>query len=664
MAVGIFHVIDSLNMGGGQTMLFELHDAIARHYPQYSQSVIRLHENLIDRELVGSYNINASHFTSKKLISVLLKQCKNRNYIVIYHKLMRSKTEWYEPLLTHIPVIVVNHTHTKGALHNHICPCDAIVSVCDHMKNNLQKTGATGDNHVVIHNTVNPFRYDAVEPAIRSAPDDMLLTGRINAFNKIKYSDAWLDFIMNIRLPKDIRHEYMGDGGYYDKAKKLVAKSKTGNRVRLYGKIRDFNTKVSILKTWDLFLYEINQDEGLSIAVLEAMACGVPVVCSNHYGNKEIIKDGVNGFIFKNKDHCRKILFDLCKDPQKLKDMRQTTRQYFDENLGPDVLAGKYVGLIENIISSRNYQFAAVTPVSKKTVSKRRTEIVKIRGEKLKNRVKDSPKVGRPKRVNKTKKEKVVVNKDESKLFTILTSAYNTAPYVQDWADSIIAQEYRPLEVVVANDKSVDTTGDELKKAAERIAKAGIDVKILTNEERMHCGASYQSAFNQASGFFMGILDGDDTLRPDAVNYIMDIYNKHPEIGWIYTQFAQCDINMKHRARGFSSAPNKSESLLDMGKRRKHGFSHWRTFSRRVNKLEKIWDPSLTCSVDKFMGYRLEEWGNGMFVDRVCYNYRGGVPKCISKQEPAIQTWLRVIADAEKRRARYNLTPKRIVTLR
>ena len=42
--------------------------------------------------------------------------------------------------------------------------------------------------------------------------------------------------------------------------------------------------------------------EGMSNAVLEAMACGHPVLCGNCIGNREIIFNGKNGFLFDPLD--------------------------------------------------------------------------------------------------------------------------------------------------------------------------------------------------------------------------------------------------------------------------------------------------------------------------------------------------------------------------
>ena len=51
----------------------------------------------------------------------------------------------------------------------------------------------------------------------------------------------------------------------------------------------------------DVFLHTSHQ-EGLPVAVMEAMACGTPVVASRIRGNVDLIEDGVNGFLCDPKD--------------------------------------------------------------------------------------------------------------------------------------------------------------------------------------------------------------------------------------------------------------------------------------------------------------------------------------------------------------------------
>lgn len=244
-------------------------------------------------------------------------------------------------------------------------------------------------------------------------------------------------------------------------------------------------------------------------------------------------------------------------------------------------------------------------------------------------------------------------------LFAILTASYNNAAYLDDWLSSVIAQKYRPLEVVFVNDCSTDRTSEKATEIAKLLAAHQINFKYIINEKRQFCSDAYKIASDNTKADFMGILDGDDKLAPGAVEHVMKLYQQNPSILYIYTQFQRFSVDFKKsRGLGFSSAPKHKQSLLGLGARRVHAFSHWRTFSRRNPKvMEKIWKKGLRGAVDKYMGYRLEELGLGLLTKRVCYYYRQSVPGCISKVEKSDQMWRIIMTEASRRRKKYRLKP-------
>lgn len=60
-----------------------------------------------------------------------------------------------------------------------------------------------------------------------------------------------------------------------------------------------FNSIKDYYKEHDCFILP-SKNEPASISLLEAMACGLPVICSTTCGTKSYIKEGINGFIFKS----------------------------------------------------------------------------------------------------------------------------------------------------------------------------------------------------------------------------------------------------------------------------------------------------------------------------------------------------------------------------
>ncbi|MCR5612477.1 glycosyltransferase family 4 protein [Treponema sp.] len=70
--------------------------------------------------------------------------------------------------------------------------------------------------------------------------------------------------------------------------------------------------------------------EGLPVNIIEAMACGIPVLCSHNRGHDSLIKDGENGFLFDpdNADQMAELLIKMHDDKELRKRMGQTGVEY------------------------------------------------------------------------------------------------------------------------------------------------------------------------------------------------------------------------------------------------------------------------------------------------------------------------------------------------
>ena len=241
----------------------------------------------------------------------------------------------------------------------------------------------------------------------------------------------------------------------------------------------------------------------------------------------------------------------------------------------------------------------------------------------------------------------------KNKKFTILTAAYNSGRYIEDWAKSILAQKYRPLEVIFVEDKSTDNTKEMVKKISKNFYKKNIDFKLIQHNKKLYCGSAYNLALKSATGSYFGILDSDDMLEPFACEFIADIYDRFLNIAWIYTQYNKYNRKMTRVIKkGFCHCPPSNKSILYMEKKGINTYGHWRTFSDRISTLKDLFGEGLKCCVDKHLGIRLEELGIGMFVNKVCYKYRtrSKWEKSIVHSYPLGKIRLQVTQKAKKRR--------------
>ncbi len=85
-----------------------------------------------------------------------------------------------------------------------------------------------------------------------------------------------------------------GKGDLFKHYQEVIYELNLQDRVQLLG----FRTDISDLcECADLFAFPSLQ-EGLPVALMEAMACGKPIICSNIRGNTDLVEDEKGGFLF------------------------------------------------------------------------------------------------------------------------------------------------------------------------------------------------------------------------------------------------------------------------------------------------------------------------------------------------------------------------------
>lgn len=119
---------------------------------------------------------------------------------------------------------------------------------------------------------------------------------------QITSSKGWEDFIVTIKLLKQkissIVGLIVGDGPLRKHIEKYVKSLNLQKTIIFTGHLDDVRPA---LNSMDLFL-SMSKCEGLSVAIIEAMASGLPCVATNVGGTEELVNNGKNGFIVKVGD--------------------------------------------------------------------------------------------------------------------------------------------------------------------------------------------------------------------------------------------------------------------------------------------------------------------------------------------------------------------------
>jgi glycosyltransferase involved in cell wall biosynthesis len=103
--------------------------------------------------------------------------------------------------------------------------------------------------------------------------------------------------------------------GEVEQIKKQIEQTGLGNVVAVHPTASD-TKKIDFFREADIFIYP-SYSEGMPIAVIEAMACGLPVIASKVGGLPDLVKDGFNGILVDagQPDQIECALETLCLEP-------------------------------------------------------------------------------------------------------------------------------------------------------------------------------------------------------------------------------------------------------------------------------------------------------------------------------------------------------------
>ena len=103
-------------------------------------------------------------------------------------------------------------------------------------------------------------------------------------------------------------------------------------------------------------------------------------------------------------------------------------------------------------------------------------------------------------------------------MVSIILTSYNSEGFIARTLQSVLAQTYKDIEVIIVNDCSIDNTEQVIKDIASRDSR----VRYYSNEVNVGAGLSRRRAISEIRGEYMTFLDHDDLLKPDAIETMVN----------------------------------------------------------------------------------------------------------------------------------------------
>jgi len=167
------------------------------------------------------------------------------------------------------------------------------IAVSDWTKKQLISIGTGPEKIQVVPNGINLKKITDIKPANKNC--DIIFAGRLI---KEKNVDVLLNAVTRLKtnLP-EIKCCIIGDGPERDRLLKLSQELEIADNVEFAGFLK-YDALIARIKSSRVFVLPSSR-EGFGIIVIEAFACGVPVITVSEKRNaaQDLIDEGVNGFV-------------------------------------------------------------------------------------------------------------------------------------------------------------------------------------------------------------------------------------------------------------------------------------------------------------------------------------------------------------------------------
>ena len=231
-------------------------------------------------------------------------------------------------------------------------------------------------------------------------------------------------------------------------------------------------------------------------------------------------------------------------------------------------------------------------------------------------------------------------------LISILTPVYNSdEPWLRKAIESVLAQAYTKYELCLVNDGS---TKPHVKTIIDGYAAADPRVRLKHLEKNEGIVGASNNALRLATGEFVGLLDHDDELSPDALFEIVKRLNEDPTLDLLYSDEDKLEIDGQ-RVDPFFKPDWSPDLLLSM-----NYITHFSVFRRSLLQELGGFRRGFEGSQDYDLLLRFTERTSKIaHIPRILYHWRkipGSAAASITAKTFAYEAGRKALEDALRRR--------------
>ena len=232
--------------------------------------------------------------------------------------------------------------------------CRQVHTVSVSLRQQLVDLGLPAEKIVVLLNGVDTDRFapgdvQTARRQLNGLPESALVVGIVGRFGLYKRHAVLIEAFTTVarRFPQVHLLVVGGGGPEQERVMAQARASEAAHRIHLTGFQKDPRMCYQAMDL--LVVPSIN--EGLSNAVLEAMACGVPVLSHTACGNAEVIRQGEDGFVadLETAEKLSARLTEILAAPARLAGLGRQARENVVQRFSIARMVGNYESLYREL---------------------------------------------------------------------------------------------------------------------------------------------------------------------------------------------------------------------------------------------------------------------------------------------------------------------------
>ncbi|MGC3874703.1 glycosyltransferase family 4 protein [Halomonas sp. GXIMD04776] len=264
---------------------------------------------LLDKLRVSMREFDILHCHGEFFHAPLLGKLRNRSLTTIHWRVDERDRQWFFSCFPDLPVAAISHSQAQG----------------------IPDSNRAG----VVHHGLDPRRF-------RFVPQSEGYLAFVGRMTDQKRPDRAIEIARATGKPLTLAGGIdVGNPGYFDNC----VRPRLNDDIRYVGPVDDHQKSV-LLGQAEALLFPIDWPEPFGLVMIEAMACGTPVIAWRNGAVEEIVEHGVSGYIVES-------LEEACWAVESIGALdRRVVRERFLARFTRERMARDYVALYRRLLAN------------------------------------------------------------------------------------------------------------------------------------------------------------------------------------------------------------------------------------------------------------------------------------------------------------------------